>query len=67
MKQVTTLNLETYEVQHTLNAEFQFNNSGICAQIFGKVQHFKKALKEFQFLADKEPIEVRFSSQYPHI
>jgi len=47
VKQVTTLNLETYEVQHTLNAEFQFNNSCMQAQIFGKVQHFKKALKEF--------------------
>lgn len=67
VKQTTTLNLETYEVQHTLNAEFQFNNVMISAQIFGKVQHFKKALKEFQFLADKEPIEVKFSNQYPQI
>ena len=67
IKQTTILNLETYEVQHTLNAEFQFNNSNIQAQIFGKVQHFKKALKEFSFLADNEPIEVRFSQAYPHI
>lgn len=31
------------------------------------MQHFKKALKEFSFLGDKENIEVKFSESYPHI
>ena len=67
VQMTTTLNLETYEVQHTLNAEFQFNMSQLTIQIFGKVQHFKKALKEFNFLADNEVIQLKFSEAYPHI
>ena len=67
LSQLVSLQLMTYDAQHTLTGEFTFNSSAITAQIFGKMQHFKKALKEFNFLGDKEVIEVRFSQSYPHI
>ena len=59
--QKTVLHLETFEAQHTLDPEFNLNNNQNLAQVFGKVQHFKKALKEFSFLQDKEIVELRFS------
>lgn len=31
------------------------------------MQHFKKALREFSFLQDKEIVELRFSESYPHL
>ena len=64
---MTVLHLETFEAQHTLDPEFNLNNNQNLAQVFGKVQHFKKALKEFQFLQDKEIVSIRFSDQYPHL
>lgn len=67
INQTTTLQLETFEAQHTLDPEFNLNNNQTLAQVFGKVQHFKKALKEFQFLQDKEIVELRFSESYPHL
>jgi hypothetical protein len=48
-----------------LNNERQLNSADISALIFGKIQHFKRALKEFQFLADKDAIEIKISSKYP--
>lgn len=39
----------------------------VCALIFGKIQHFKRALKEFQFLAEKDAIEIKVSAKYPQI
>ena len=63
----TKLQLETFEAQHTLNPEFNLLKNQNLAQIFGKVQHFKKALKEFSFLQDKEVVELRFSESYPHL
>ena len=63
----TTVQLESYNAQHDLNSEFYFDQSGITVQIFGKVLHFKKALKEFNFMGDKDLIEVRVSQQYPHL
>lgn len=65
--QTTILQLETFEAQHTLDPEFNLNNNQNLAQVFGKVQHFKKALKEFSFLQDKEIVELRFSDSYPHL
>jgi hypothetical protein len=59
--------LETYEAQHNLNNERQLNSADISALIFGKIQHFKRALKEFVFLADKDAIEIKISSKYPQI
>lgn len=54
---------------HTLNPEFSLQkNENIC-QIFGKVSHFKKALKEFSFLPDSPStlLELRFSTSYPYL
>ena len=50
-----------------MDPEFNLNNNQNLAQVFGKVQHFKKALKEFSFLQDKEIVELRFSDAYPHL
>jgi len=43
----TCLKLETYEAQHTLDADFSANKYEQAAQFFGRVHHFKKALREF--------------------
>ena len=48
--QETIVRLNTYEAQHTLDADFSFKDVGVAAQFFGRVHHFKKALKEFNFL-----------------
>lgn len=37
------------------------------ANVFGKIVHFKKALREFAYMADKEVITLRFNEQYPKI
>lgn len=37
------------------------------AQIFGKIYHFKRALKEFSFLSDKDRLEFRFQEAYPMV
>ena len=67
IRSTTTLQLETYEAQHTLNPEFNMMKQNHLAQVFGKVQHFKKALREFSFLQDKELVEIRFSDSYPQL
>ena len=54
----THIMLQTYEAQHSLDPDFSFKNSGVAAQFFGRVCHFKKALREFSFLGDKELISI---------
>lgn len=63
----TKIQLETYEATHTLDADFAFKNIGIAAQIFGQVHQFKKALKEFSFLDNREQIQMIFSENYPKL
>jgi hypothetical protein len=50
-----------------LSNERQLNHQDVSALIFGKIQHFKRALKEFQFLAEKDAIEIKISQKYPQI
>lgn len=63
----TTLQLETYEAQHTLDADYSFKNVGIAAQIFARVHHFKKALKEFSWLENKDVVSMKVSESYPKL
>eukprot|EP00347_Sterkiella_histriomuscorum_P005978 403354538 len=67
IQQMTTLKLETYEASHNLWCEKQLKPEDVSAQVFGKILHFKKALKEFTYLGDKEAIEIKFSENYPNI
>ena len=63
----TSLQLETYEASHTLNADYSFKNVGIAAQFFARVHHFKKALKEFSWLEGKEVVAMKVSENYPKL
>lgn len=63
----TTLQLETYEATHTLDADYSFKNVGIAAQFFARVHHFKKALKEFSWLESKDVVALRTSESYPKL
>ena len=63
----TNIELTTYEAQHTLDADFSFRNTGIAAQFFGRVHHFKKALREFNFLSEKELLAMKVSESYPFL
>lgn len=67
VKNDTRLILQTYEAQHSLDADFSFKNTGIAAQFFARVCHFKKALREFNFLAEKDVISIRVSETYPFL
>lgn len=64
---VTTLQLETFGANHNLLTDQLLRQEDIVANVFGKIVHFKKALKEFAYMADKEVIQLRFSEQYPKI
>lgn len=63
----TTLQLETYEATHTLDADYSFKNVGIAAQFFARVHHFKKALKEFSWLENRDVVAMRVSENYPKL
>ena len=63
----TSLQLETYEAAHTLNADYSFKNVGIAAQFFARVHHFKKALREFSWLEGKEVVAMKVSENYPKL
>lgn len=39
----------------------------MAAQFFGRVHHFKKALREFQFLNDRDVLALRVSENYPKL
>ena len=65
--QETIVRLNTYEAAHTLDADFSFKDVGVAAQFFGRVHHFKKALKEFNFLQDNDLIQMRVSEQQPNL
>lgn len=63
----TSLQLETYEATHTLDADYSFKNVGIAAQFFARVHHFKKALKEFSWLEGKDLVTMKVSENYPKL
>lgn len=63
----TNIQLETYQASHTLDADYSFKNVGIAAQFFGRVHHFKKALKEFNFLEAKDIVQMQVSETYPKL
>ena len=63
----TSLQLETYEATHTLDADYSFKNVGIAAQFFARVHHFKKALKEFSWLEGKDLVSMKVSENYPKL
>ena len=56
---------ETYDPEHSLNADFTFNNAEKHATIFGKVYHFKRALKEMSYLDEKSAVSLSFAENYP--
>ncbi|CDW75731.1 UNKNOWN [Stylonychia lemnae] len=64
--QETTLMLDAYRADHNLK-EVELNIDQVCAQVFGKIIHFKRALKEFSFAPDSTYVEIKFSDQYPNI
>ena len=67
VKNDTRIVLQTYEAQHSLDADFSFKNTGVAAQFFARVCHFKKALREFSWLAEKDVISIRVSESYPQL
>lgn len=64
---LTVLLMDTYDVTHTLDADFSFKQMGIAAQFFGRTHHFKKALKEFYFLDDAENLAFQVATQDPYL
>lgn len=63
----TSIQLETYEATHTLDADYSFKSIPIAAQIFGRVHHFKKALREFNFLEPTDVVSIETSETYPKL
>jgi hypothetical protein len=47
IKTQTTILLDTFQSEHTLNAEFYFDNQQVEAQVVAKISLFKRCLKEF--------------------
>ena len=67
IKMETNIQLSTYEAMHSLDADFSFNNAGVCVQFWGRVKHFKNALKEFSFLEGGDIISLQTSEKFPKL
>ena len=67
LSMMTSLQLETYEAKHSLDADYSFKSVGIAAQFFAKVSHFKKALKEFSWLKNDANIAIKVSETSPKL
>jgi len=67
VQMATSIQLDTYEATHTLDADYSFKQAGIAAQFFGRVLHFKKALKEFSWLDPKDRLTMKVSENYPKL
>ena len=64
---VTTIQLETFAASHNLRNESHASSDQLQAQVYGKIYHFKKVLKEFAFLGEKDRVEFRFQEAYPQV
>ena len=67
LKTMTTLQLETYEAAHTLDRDISFKRRGIAAEFYGRVFHFKKALREFSWLDPTDLVALRVSTYFPRL
>ena len=63
----TSIMLETYEATHSLDADYSFKSVPIAAQFFARVYHFKKALREFNFLEPTDLLSFEVSETYPKL
>lgn len=61
----SSIQLETYEATHSLDADYSFKSVPIAATIFARVLHFKRALREFSFLDSQDVISMEMSENYP--
>ena len=57
----TSIHLETYEATHSLDADYSFKQVPIAAQFFARVHHFKRALREFNFLEATDVVSMEVS------
>ena len=63
----TSITLETYEASHSLDADYSFKSIPIAAEIWARVHHFKRALREFNFLEPNDTISIETSETYPKL
>jgi len=63
----TSLQLETYEATHSLDADYSFKSIPIAAEIWGNTINFKRAMREFAFLNDDDVIAIETSETYPKL
>ena len=63
----TSIQLETYEATHTLDADYSFKSIPIAAEIYGRVHHFKRALREFNFLEPTDVVSIETNEKYPKL
>ena len=59
--------MDTYQATHSLDADYSFKEIPIAAQFFGRVHHFKRALREFNFLEPTEVVSMEVSERYPKL
>ena len=67
IKVETSIQLDTYSVTHSLDADYSFKDIPVAAQIYGHVKHFKKALREFNFLEPNNIVSIETNETYPKL
>ena len=67
IKVETSIQLDTYSVTHSLDADYSFKDIPVAAQIYGHVKHFKKALREFNFLEPNDIVSIETNETYPKL
>ena len=63
----TSIQLDTYQATHSLDADYSFKEVAIAAQFFARVHHFKRALREFHFLEPTDTVSMEVNEAYPKL